>query len=244
MIQKRCLITFIVLTLSAFAAAAQDDVDEQVWLDYHEHFYFKPAWEFYGDGGFRTLMASSEWQKLYIRPSARFHSPKHPFEGRGGIGLFYTHNDTTSNQLELRPWLGVLIKWPRFKTITISNYVRLEGRFIWDTADWDLDETLRFRYQLGTRIPLKQNRIQKYYYVPLSVEMFANLGHDVADVYSSQMRINVGLGYIFNYIWVGEFHFTLEKSRSGQDLVFDTSDLIFRFQVKHLWSAKDYMERE
>lgn len=244
MINKTCLITCIVLILSACGAAAQDDVDEQLWLDYHEHFYFKPNWEFYGDGGFRTLMASSEWQKLYVRPSVRFHSPKHPYEGRGGIGLFYTHNDTTHNQLEFRPWLGALIKWPRFKRLTFSNYFRLEGRFIWETADWEVDETLRFRYQLGTKIPLKRNRVQKYFYMPLSAEWFANIGRDVGEVYSSQMRFNAGLGYVFNYIWVGEFHFIVQRSRSGEDLGFQTTDLIFRFQVKRLWSARDYMERE
>jgi hypothetical protein len=244
MINKTCLISCVVLMLSACGAAAQDDVSEQLWLDYHEHFYFKPNWEFYGDGGFRTILANSDWQRLYVRPSVRFHSPKHPWEGRGGVGLFYTKDALDVNQLELRPWLGLRIRWPRFEPLTFSNYFRLEGRLIWETEDWELDETLRFRYQLGTRIPLELNRVQKYFYLPVSAEWFTNLGRDVAESYSSELRLNAGLGYVFNYVWAGEFHFILQRSRSGKGLSFETTDLIFRFQVKRLWSALDYMERE
>ena len=230
--------------LASGAAAQDDDVNEQLWIDYHEHFYLDPVWEFYGDTGFRTVTRNWEWQKLYVRPSIRFHTRRAPVEGRGGTGFFYTHQDTTSNQLELRPFAGTFIKWPRFGPLTITNYLRLEARFVWDTSDRSLDQSLRFRYKLGTKIPLKRNAKQRHFYVPVSAEWFEDVGTAVTEVFAAEWRFDIGLGYVFGNEFVGEFHFVVQKSRSGQDQIFETDDLIFRFQVKRLWSTHDYMSRE
>jgi len=235
-----CLLAMLVST-----ASAQDDaVDGQIWVDYHEHAYFKPNWEFYGDGGIRTVTQSWEWQEFYARPSVRYHHARWPVEFRGGAGLFYTHNDTESNELEFRPWLGTLVKWPRFRGRAITNYFRLEGRFDWTTDDWELDKTLRFRYQIGTRFSLKQHVVEKYYYVPVGVEWFANVGATVEDLYSERMRYILGLGYVFSYIWVGEVYAILQTDRVDSDTNYSPADFIIRFQIKRLWSAVDYMDRE
>ena len=240
---KLLLLAILLLFLPSLARSA-DDTDVQLWADYDGYFYFRPNWEFYGDAGFRTVLETIEWQKIYARPSLRYHVKDHPLEGRGGFGVFYTHNDTTSNQLELRPWGGLLVKWPKISSLTISNYFRLEGRFIWNTDDWSQSETLRFRYRVGTKITQNLDVVEKYFYIPVSAEWFANVGPDVAEVYSGRFRGSVGLGYIFNNIWVGEFHFTVQSSRSGSDQTFETNDYIFRFQIKRFVSARDYMQRE
>lgn len=232
------------LVTLACGAAAQDDVSEQIWLDYHRHFHINPKWEFYGDTGFRTVAGSWEWQKLYTRPSMRFHAPAVPVEGRGGLGLFYTHNDTTSNQFELRPWLGSLIQWPRIGRLVFTNYLRLEGRFVRDSADASVDESLRFRYMLGTKVPINRVIGAKYFYFPLSAEWFEDVGPAIDEVFASQWRLDFGLGYTFGNEWVGEFHFIVQRSRSTPSQPLETSDYIFRFTVKRLWSTIDYMTQE
>ena len=235
--------TIALVTLVSYTAA-QDDVNEQIWLDYHQHFYLNPKWEFYGDTGFRFLASGWDWQTLYTRPSFRYHSPRGPFEGHGGLGLFYKHRETTSNQFELLPWLGAFIKWPRFERLTITHYLRLEGRFVHDSDEGSFDETLRFRYKIGTKIPLNRLANLKYFYFPLSVEWFEDVGPKIDEVFASQWRFYLGVGYVFSNEWVGEFHFILQRSRSTPSQPLETSDNIFRITIKRLWSTRDYMSRE
>ena len=226
----------------ASSAVAEDDVTEQLWFDFHGHFYLKANWEYYGDTGYRTDPWT--WQKLYIRPSLRLYSRREAIEGRGGIGLFYTYNDTTDNQLELRPWVGTFIKWPRLGPLTITNYLRLEARFVWDTGNWELDESLRFRYKLGTKIPLKRGEKLRYFYVPISAEWFEDVTPPVTEVFAENWRFDVGLGHIFSKEIVGEFHFIVQRSRTTPHETFETDDFVFRFIVKRLWSTRDYMSQD
>jgi len=226
----------------ASGAAADNDATEQLWVDYHAHFHINPTWEYYGDGGFRTDPGA--WQRLYWRPSFRWHRTLKALEGRGGLGFFYTHNDTTDNQLEIRPWMGAFVKWPRLGPMTITNYFRLEARFQWDTNTRTRDEALRFRYKLGTKLPLKKGVQLKYFYVPVSAEWFADVGPPLDNVFAEDWRFDVGLGHIFGDNMVGEFHFIVQRSRSGPDQTFKTDDFIFRFTVKRLWSTHDYMSQD
>jgi hypothetical protein len=230
-----------VVAALASGAAADNDATEQLWLDYHRHFYVNPTWEYFGDGGFRTDPGA--WQKLYWRPSLRRHGTQQVIEGRGGLGFFYTYNDTTNNQLEIRPWVGAFVKWPRLGPMTITNYFRLEARFQGDT-DGTWDEALRFRYKLGTKLPLKHGVQLKYFYVPVSAEWFVDVGPSLDNVFAEDWRFDAGLGHIFGDRMVGEFHFIVQRSRSGLDQTFETNDFIFRFTVKRLWSTRDYMSQD
>jgi hypothetical protein len=225
-------------------AQAQDDTDVQLWADYHQHFFINPGWEFYGDGGFRTVTGGFEWQKLYMRPSLRYHPTRAPVEGRGGLGLFYTHNDTTYNQGELRPWAGAFVKWPTIGALTFTSYFRLEGRFVWDSDDSSVDEALRFRYKLGTKIPFKNVLKLKYFYTPLSIEWFQDVGPAIDELFADQFRFDAGAGYIFGHEWVGELHFIIQRSRATPSQQFSTNDFIFRLTIKRLWSTRDYMSQE
>lgn len=241
---KFVVATILVLAALSSGAAAQDDVDGQLWFDYHKHYYLDPVWEFYGDAGFRTVTKSWDWQKLYARPSIRYHTPRFPVEGRGGIGLFYTGNDTTNNQLELRPFVGAFVKWPRIGSLVFTNYFRLETRFVWDTSDWTSKESLRFRYKLGTKIPLRRFTRLKYFYVPLSAEWFEDVGPYITEVFADTWRFDIGLGYVFGGELVGEFNFVVQRSRTTPDQTLETNDFIFRFTVKRLWSTHDFMSQE
>jgi hypothetical protein len=107
-----------------------------------------------------------------------------------------------------------------------------------------LDESLRFRYKLGTKIPLKRSEKLRYFYVPVSAEWFEDVTHPISEVFAEEWRFDVGLGHIFSDKIVGEFHFIVQRSRTTPDETFQTNDFIFRFQVKSLWSTRDYMSQE
>ena len=78
----------------------------------------------------------------------------------------------------------------------------------------------------------------------LSTVFERNVGEDVTDQYASRLRIDGGVGYIFSWVWVTEFHVILQNSRSGDNQTFESDDLIFRLMVKRLWAAHDYMSQE
>lgn len=237
-------ITALIAVLWAVSAVAGDLVP-QVWADYHGHFYLSPDWEFYGDGGARYQWDDPKWASVYIRPSIRLHGLyRKPSELRGGLGVFYNHNEDASNTLEIRPWLGLLIKRPRIGPLTISNYIRLEERLFDTLDDNEWSHSTRLRYRIGTKIPLKPATREQYYFIPLSFEWFWDVGKEVDDVFSDRLRLDVGVGRIFSYVWTAEFHLVLQDARESEDQTFSGENLIFRFQVKRLWSAHDYMSQQ
>ena len=243
---KRTLLLFLLLSaLTASKPASADDVVPQVWADYHGHFYLAKYWEFYGDGGARYQWQHPKWVAGYIRPAIRLHSPLgRPVEARGGLGVFYNANEDASNTLEIRPWLGALLKWPRIGFITLSSYVRLEERIV-DTIDEESwNAATRFRYRIATKFPLSREARKQYFFIPCSFEWFFNVGQQVENVYPDRMRIDAGLGYIFSYVYTAEFHVMLQTGRYDDTATFAPENLIFRFQIKRLWSAYDYMSQQ
>lgn len=227
---------------------AQDDPTEsttnttQVWADYHVHYFRNRTVEYYADGGLRFLTGEFSWAQGYVRPSVRFHNFRH-FDLHLGLGVFYTYNETISNELEIRPWQGVRARWPSLGPLVFSHYVRLEERISGETGSRDLSFALRLRYKLGTRIPIKRafhHHDLDPLYIPISAELFFDVGDHVQSLFRDQARFDTGLGFIFNDSWVAEFHFILQGSTSGDTVEFDTTTYIFRFQLKHLMSSKDY----
>ena len=146
------------LALTAPLQAQQSDssdVSNQLWADYYGYWHFKPTIQFYGDAGFRYLLEDGSWASVNIRPSVRFMQGNW-IEPRGGLGLFYTYNEESSNQLEIRPWQGLMLRWPSISDrFHLHHYFRAEERFQFDTQDdWDLHGSFRLRYRIGTGIPL------------------------------------------------------------------------------------------
>ena len=128
-------------------AAAQDEVSSQIWLDYNPRLIWPSAFEVYGDVGVRTELENNGWGRLVVRPAVR--GPVGMFRLSGGLGTFFTINDTASNRLEFRPFQGINWTWPSGR-VPLDHYMRLEERFEFETEDWTLDASLRVRYRLQT----------------------------------------------------------------------------------------------
>jgi len=221
-------------------AIAQDNTSLQLWVDYHTHYFKSTQREWYADAGVRMLPDDFSWGQFYARPSIRFHRRK-AFDGHAGLGLFYTFNEDTSNILEVRPWQGIKLRWPILKALTYSHYFRLEERLSFSAGRGEL--ALRFRYKLSTRITLKKatgSKLLDPLFVPIGVEVFADVGPKIDPLFGSRGRFDVGLGYIFGDNWVGECHLIIQASRSGIEEQLDTTEYILRFQLKRLLASRDY----
>jgi hypothetical protein len=234
----------VITVLWSVSAFAQETVP-QVWADYHASFYLNPDWQFYGDSGVRYQWDDPRWASLYVRPSIRLHGVyKKPSELRAGLGVFYTNNEDVSNTLEIRPWLGLLIKRPTIGPLTITNYVRLEERLVDTLDERDWSHSTRLRYRIGIKFPINPRSREQYNFVPLSLEWFWDVGEGVEEVFADRLRVDVGVGHIFNYVWTAELHMIFQEARESDDATFAGENLIFRFQIKRLWSAHDYMSVE
>ena len=214
---------------------------KQFWFDYNYSYAWKPKVDLYGDGGFRWLSPISTY-KLLARPSIRFVPPGKVYEVHGGLGLFYAGSNNLVNVLEVRPFQGFRLNWPRIGKQVFHNYFRLEERWFVVTNDGDNAFDLRFRWQLATTVALKRNAFTQYYYLPLAAEVFGNANNELKR-FQDALRLTAGLGYVFSGPWTGQFEFIYQRSRDAIDNDFDASDLIFRFRVFHKIPTKGQLEK-
>jgi hypothetical protein len=156
----------------ASGARAQDDVSEQIWLDYNPSSSW-PWGQVYGDLGLRTEIGDQGWVRLVARPSVR-GAVGHGLGLAGGLGFFYTENKDFPDNLEIRPFQGIYSTWPH-KPIRLDHYARLEEQFVFETDDWTLDTSLRFRYRLQTQYMWRGFRPGVHWRALFHVEAFVTL---------------------------------------------------------------------
>ncbi len=230
--------------LQADAVRAQDSdsskVTNQLWADYYRYWRLKPSVQFYGDMGFRYLIDDGSWWVANIRPSVRLMQGNW-IEPRGGLGVFFTYNEQDSNQLELRPWQGALIRWPTVNDrLHLHHYFRAEERLQWQTQmDWEFSAQLRLRYRIGSGLPLPILHPAHHFSVPLSAEWFLNMGDDLNERFFSRARYTVGIRDTINDRWSVELLFTLQESRSSAEESFDLSDRLFQVRIRHFIQSRD-----
>jgi hypothetical protein len=235
-----CSVPLLVGLNAATILCAQDSlnrVDLQTWYDFTLYNEYSEQIEFYGDGGYRHIYGvENRWNRFYIRPSIKY-APASRVSFRGGFATFFTDNqEDLPNTLELRPWQGVSVGWPKFYRIRFSHYFRLEQRIFYNTKTWNQSFNMRYRYQFSSRIQPNPAKKEKYVYFPVFWELFSERvddDSDIFDLFGNENRIGLGIGYTLNKHWKGQFVFIFQRSRSFGEIDFTTSDYLLRFQVSH-----------
>jgi len=236
-----------VLLVSFGNVTAQDAdssfVSNQGWFDFYSYWHVKPTIQFYGDTGIRYRHDDPSWWTINTRPSVRFLQGNW-IEPRGGFGLFYQFNQHISDRFEVRPWQGVMVRWPTLAhRFHFTHYFRLEERFLFQTQDnLDFSAKLRLRYRIGTRIPLPV--IGRHdLSLPLTAEWFANLEGSVKEAFSDRSRYTFGIADKVNDEWVVELLFTLQDARTADDTAFSSSDKLLQLKVRHFIRRRDIRTR-
>ena len=123
----------------------------------------------------------------------------------GGYG-FITHYSLTEEQPDVpehRPWQQV--QWfDKKKKVSLSQYMRIEERFVTNTSGGELQNdyrfTWRFRYNFAVSIPLKGDAVTAGVpFIFLNDEILINAGKNVINNYFDQNRLFAGLGYQFTH---------------------------------------------
>jgi len=208
-VEVLCLVVFVMLVgVPRTISAQDDDVSEQIWLDYNPMWALPSSLELYGDVGVRTELGEQGWGRVVVRPTIR--GPVGQFRWSGGIGGFFTGNESVANRFEIRPFQGIAATWPRRRIFHLEHYVRLEERFEWETDTWSLDASLRFRYRFQTRYSFSGPLENAAWQVLLHAEVFATVAGN-AGQFDEKVRIGVGLERAFGAAWRARLDLTWQK---------------------------------
>lgn len=243
-------IILLALVLPCLPAAGRsqevEETDAQIWLDYHFHGGATERLRTSLDLGYRQVVGEErligDWLRVHLRGGLAW-AAKDWLSLEAGAGAFYTHEkrDEVADAIEIRPWQGVRVRWPSVnapRRIVLTHFFRLEQRILVREGDADFD--LRFRYRLGTSIPLNAPTItKKTLYLPLSAEGFANGKGDLEEVFADRLRVTAGLGYVLNDNWGFELTYTAQKSRNTTEMNFTTTDHIVRFRASTTVRIRD-----
>ena len=239
---KLFLLILFVPTIIYAQEEEYDGVDKQLWFDYYHYHHLKPHLMYYGDVGYRFLLPDADWQMIYLRPSVRW-KPKDLYDLSGGIGVFQTFYKDTTNTFEFRPWQGLRVTWPTFKKISFYEYIRLEERFNFVQGRGDMEFNLRFRFKIGTRIPIYFFPNAGSIFAVADIEWFMDFGQEISELFSNRTRLGAGVGYKMNTFWTFEFHYVWQRSRVGDDNEFKTSDNLIQFKVRYYIYSPEYRSK-
>jgi hypothetical protein len=227
---NKALFTGLLFFWTLTTYGQEDIIDHQVWIDFIPHFEINDQWEFYGDGSFRTSTSGSKFNRLMLRPSVRYHWT-YELDLIGGLGFTLTWEQDDYNTFELRPYQGIRLNWPKIWRMNFKFRGLVEERLIWNNNE-QFDPNLRLRLRVKTNFPInKPSMGYKVVYIPMSYEVFGNVGPEVVERFRNQSRAEIGLGYVFSEKWNGEFKVAFQRSRSTSEDDLILSDRIFRFKL-------------
>jgi hypothetical protein len=228
-----CVAAVLLLLGACSAAVAQEgeaELSEQLWLDYNPRWTDRSHREIFGDIGVRTAFGDNEWVRFVVRPGIR--GPVGPFRLAGGIGTFYRLNREGADRLELRPFQGIAATWPKGRRLRLQHYLRLEERFVWETADWTLDFSLRARYRLQVDHSFSGFASGSDWRLVFHMELFVTLAGNEG-LLDEQFRVGVGVGRNVGSVLRVRADFTWEKV--AFDFGSHADQLFIRLRVYQGW---------
>ena len=233
LVGKLTLVLFLICGGPINQTIAQEEiVDHQLWFDVIPHFDISKRIEYFGDISYRTAISGSEFKRFVLKPSI-IYSWTYELDLIGGIGLFITSEEEDYKTVELRPYQGAQLNWPKIWRMNFKHRGLIEERLSWNN-EGDFDPNLRLRYRLKTKFPINKESVgYKTLYLPVSYELFGNVGDEEVERFQNRTRAMVGLGYVFNEKWIAEFEVTFQNSSSTETDDLTLSDRIFRFKLTY-----------
>jgi hypothetical protein len=217
------------IAVAMVALSTHVDAESQLWFDVSKLFPVRNDLSLGGDTGIRGMILN-DFFLAYVRPTAAVEVHDR-VSILGGVGLSYLFEDGPRDLIEIRPWGGVLARWPDFGQFGLRHYVRVEQRFLRIQNEVDLS-VLRLRYRLGSVIPLPLGWRGRGIYVPVAVELFLNAAGDEIVRFINQSRFVAGVGYRMNDSWRIELNYTGIFIKIDATEGFQNPIHVFRIQIK------------
>jgi hypothetical protein len=226
---------FALIVLINFVYA--QNTSQQYWLDYNPQWNLNESYTFYGSVGARTISPHS-WDKLFFTAAVRYAPDplfnifnKSQQEFHGGLTFYYTFNEDSDNQIELRPFQAYKIRWPHFERVKFTHRLRFDERFIFTVGESDFEFELRLRYKIEAIFHRKRHLVDfaNGLYFPISVEFFINLYS--TQQFNDAIRITPGLGYSSEAkLWKIQFDLSYQYADKAEPGNFTKNTIIYRLR--------------
>ena len=230
---KYSLVIFIILCPILKVKGQDNDVDNQLWMNYALTIQANQKLSYGGDAGLRGFISNRDWNQILIRPTATYRF-NYTFSAAGAIAWFGTFNKSAENINEFRIHQDFNAKWPDFGFIEFFYRLRIEQRwFFYNTLPNDFN--VRIRYLVGVEsadINLFGPKAQIYF--QMIYEGFKSIGDESAyDVFINQARFHMAMGQRISKRFRYELHYIRQASREFSDDGLNLSQNIFRIRTFH-----------
>jgi len=232
------IISISCLLLTVYHGRAQDEVDNQLWLDYNYNVQVGEKIFLVGDAGFRGFISNVDWNHIYIRPGARYRFNK-TINLTASLATFNTFTKEDYNLSEFRITTDVNVKWPDLRHVDFTYRGRIEKRFFFPEGQSNHDN---WRGRLLVSLNIKRFNVfspKRSVYFQVQLEPFYTFGDESEyEVFIDQARlyiifghrISAKFGYNLQYIW--------QSSRFFADTDLKVSQNIIRIRFYHRINMK------
>jgi long-subunit fatty acid transport protein len=213
-------------------AQRTDEPNILIWTDFFLQYTMNNHFRFLFHTNYKHLANNGKWDQYMIRPTLVYTMNDHIYF-QGGIQLLYT-DEGELNIIEIRPWQGMNVFFPRIRNIYINHFLRIEERFFYQNLGERKASSLRGRYAITTFVPLNHRSMspQTIYLWP-NMEFLGDLLGENVERFVSTIRYSMGVGYQFNDHLRFETLYMLDRSRDSQEENFVNSDHILRFVLRY-----------
>lgn len=80
------------------------------------------------------------------------------------------------------------------------------------------------------------------FYLPLAVELFADLLDEAPEFFAKRNRASIGLGYVINQKWTVDLRYHRQRSRSTIEEEYKTSSNVIDFSVRSSFRIRDLVK--
>ncbi len=223
--------------MSFFVSQSASAQDGQFWGEFRPGYMWNDKWVGQFAVGYRQFYGSQEWHRYYIHPMMRYNLNKR-WNIRAGLNTIYNTYQTEQNHLEIRPYLGVGLKWPIIEWMDVNHYARVEERISRYSEEAATELVTRGRYKVDTRIPLWRISKENLYFLMAYGELFFNMGGEADEVFRNRNRFGAGVGMVSKSKWSYTLLFNYQKTRQATDGEFDRHDFFTQIRIAYTWKKK------
>jgi hypothetical protein len=225
--------SLILLTCLSFPSSAQNTKNTQTWFEYMLNVPFANSFNVENAFVYSTLLGTPRWQSADYTPTLEYSVTQH-IDLSTSVTLSYTAQTESYNTFEIRPVIGTRIHFTPNKRVLTRLYLRLERRSFLNLETHEWERSLRPRIRAEGLIPINKKSYYDdnlWYGIADAELLFTN--EDVTERFANRFRLRFGVGYRLSYTSRFEAIFMAQKSRSGINEDFSSTDQIFRFRYKH-----------